>query len=446
VNLTQIAKVARREYFARVKNKAFIAMTVLMPAFLGLYMFSVPLLARPGTRNLRVAVIDAGTGLGQPLADRLRSMEGPSISVTDVVRVDPTDGAARERFGAAVRSRALDGYLLVETNARSSFDRFRTTLSSAERPALDARYFARETGNPALMRELRLAVQSVALERLLDGTGVDINEVRKAQQLTLDSVTILDRGERAGGFQAAFASTMVLGMLLYVAVLINGQGMATAIVEEKSSRLIEVILGAVTATEFMTGKILGVLGSGLTQLAIWIAVLMIALLQAAGSGARCIDAGVRSVGRAERSPDLLLRRILLARVSAVFGAVRRRRGDVHEHGGARPVDDGGRAADGHRDDGGLERHRESCHHDDAGAEPDSVLYAARDAGARQRPDAAAVGGVAQRGDPAGRVGRCRLGGCEDLPLRSTDDRQTPHAAGTDAGRQSRLIAAAQADH
>ena len=75
-------------------------------------------------------------------------------------------------------------------------------------------------------------------------------------------MTVSDRGEREGGFGVALASTMALAMLLYIAVLINGQGMATAIVEEKSSRLIEVILGAVTATEFMAGKILGVVGSG----------------------------------------------------------------------------------------------------------------------------------------------------------------------------------------
>ena len=51
-----------------------------------------------------------------------------------------------------------------------------------------------------------------------------------------------------------------------------------AIVEEKSSRLIEVILGAVTATEFMTGKILGVLGSGLTQLVVWVGVALAGLI------------------------------------------------------------------------------------------------------------------------------------------------------------------------
>ena len=83
------------------------------------------------------------------------------------------------------------------------------------------------------MRELRLAVQSAAIGRLLAGTGVDSGDVRRAQQLDLAVVAVSDRGEREGGFGVALASTMSLAMLLYMAVLINGQGMATAIVEEK---------------------------------------------------------------------------------------------------------------------------------------------------------------------------------------------------------------------
>ncbi len=109
-------------------------------------------------------------------------------------------------------------------------------------------------------------------------------------------MTVSDEGESEGGFEVAFFSTFALAMLLYMAVLINGQGMAMAIVEEKSSRLIEVILGAVTTTEFMAGKILGVLGSGLTQLAIWVAAVLLGLLYAApalslGAGAADFDLG-----------------------------------------------------------------------------------------------------------------------------------------------------------
>jgi ABC-2 type transport system permease protein len=262
VSLTQILKIARREYLVRVRSRAFIVMTVLVPVFLGATL-AMPILTRSRTSNLRLAVLDAGTGLGGALAERLRTIESPHIVVTETAAVSSTSAASREPFNAAVRGRALDGYLVIEADQGAP---------------VRLQYFARETGNPVLIQELRLAAQSVALTRLLG--GVDTDAVQKVQQLALNVVTVSDRDERRGGVGPALLSTMALAMLLYIAVLINGQGMATAIVEEKSSRLIEVILGAVTATEFMTGKILGVLGSGVTQLAIWILVAVVAIAQA----------------------------------------------------------------------------------------------------------------------------------------------------------------------
>lgn len=261
-----VFKVARREYLARVRSRAFVLMTVLVPAFLGMYMLAVPLLGRSSRNDLRIAVLDAGTGLGAAVAERLRAIERPHITISETSSIEAVDAGVRAPFNAAIRDRTLDGYLIFER---------------AEAAPARARYFAREAGNQVLMRELRLAVQSAAIGRLLAGTGVDAADIRRAQQLDLGVVTVSDRGEREGGFGIALASTMSLAMLLYIAVLINGQGMATAIVEEKSSRLIEVILGAVTAGEFMAGKIIGVVGSGMTQLAIWMLVAIVALVQAA---------------------------------------------------------------------------------------------------------------------------------------------------------------------
>jgi ABC-2 type transport system permease protein len=266
VSASLVFKIARREYLARVKSRAFVLMTVFVPAFLGMYLLAVPLLGRPSRTDLRLAVVDGGTGLGAAVGERLRAIEHPRITIAETSSIEAVDAASRARFNASIRDRTLDGYLLLEP---------------ADATPARVRYFAREGGNPALLRELRLAVQSAAIGRLLAGTGVDSGAVRQAQQLDLGVVAVSDRGERAGGFGIALASTMSLAMLLYIAVLINGQGMATAIVEEKSSRLIEVILGAVTASEFMAGKIIGVVGSGLTQLAIWMLVAIVALVQAA---------------------------------------------------------------------------------------------------------------------------------------------------------------------
>jgi ABC-2 type transport system permease protein len=267
MNPASVAKIAVREYLSRVRNRAFITMTIFVPAVFAASAFLVPILARTGARDVRVAVLDAADGLGTTLAERLSAVERPRIAVTEVVEIASSDAAARERFTGAVRNRGIDGYVLLERQESA--------------PAgLAVRYFTRGSEGQDFMRELRLAAQAIALDARLADTGVDVEEIRRIQRLGVESVTLWADGERAGGFERALITTMAMAMLLYVAVLINGQGMATAIVEEKSSRLIEVILAAVTATEFMTGKILGVLGSGLTQLAIWVAVGILVIVQA----------------------------------------------------------------------------------------------------------------------------------------------------------------------
>ncbi|MFQ5741607.1 MAG: ABC transporter permease [Acidobacteriota bacterium] len=266
MNLRQVYNVGRREYISRVRNKAFIFTTLLVPLFLGVYLVVLPLLfSGAGAAELKLAVIDAGSGLGEKLAQRLKSIQKPKVEVTEIVQARGAGEAVRSPYNKAVRSQKIDGYILLTPDPE---------IKAA------ARYFARQTGNPVVLRRLEDALKSTVLEELLAGSGIDVTQVRKIQRSDLETVTISDEGEEAGGFEAAFFSTLAFGMLLYMAVLINGQGMAMAIVEEKSSRLIEVILGAVTALEFMSGKIIGVLLSGLTQLGIWILCALIAVLYA----------------------------------------------------------------------------------------------------------------------------------------------------------------------
>lgn len=264
---TQIAKVARREYLTRVRSRAFIIMTVMIPVLMGGYVVAMPMIfTSSGVEALRIAVLDAETGLAPAVGEHLAAIERPRVDVAEQALVTEDSEEARRPFTEAVLDGRLDGYLVLTPD-----------------PVIGARsrWYARETGNPVMLRDIERAVEAALLDRLVAGTGVDTERVRAWQRFALEAVTVSDEGESEGGFEAAFFSTFALAMLLYMAVLINGQGMAMAIVEEKSSRLIEVILGAVTATEFMTGKILGVLGSGLTQLGIWVAALLIGLLYAA---------------------------------------------------------------------------------------------------------------------------------------------------------------------
>jgi len=262
----QIFHIARREYIARVRNKAFVFTTIMVPAFLGAYTLIVPrLFEQTGSKELVVTVVDRGSGLGDVLREWLSRIDQPVIRVSEVVVTSDSDEKVRAHYSDRVRNEAIDGYILLEKTAEGD-------------PR--ALYFARETANLELAGRLGEAFRLAQLESLLEGTNVGVEQIRRVQRSGMDSVTVSAEGEATGGFTAAFVSTLVLGMLLYMAVLINGQGMALAIVEEKSSRLIEVILGAVTAWEFMSGKILGVLCSGLTQLGIWVGCALLASLYA----------------------------------------------------------------------------------------------------------------------------------------------------------------------
>lgn len=260
----QIYFIARREYIARVRNKAFIFMTLLVPIFLVGYITVLPFLfTQTGTEKLSLALADFGSGRASALTERLEGINEPKITVRQVEVGANSEDEVRSGLSDEVRNQQIDGYIL---------------LTPDPEVGAKARYYARETGNPVLMGRIEDAFRSALLESVLAGTGVDFDQVRKIQHSGVDVITVSKQGEEAGGFGAAFFSTLALGMLLYMTVLINGQGMAMAIVEEKSSRLIEVVLGAVTAMEFMTGKILGVLGSGLTQLGIWLLCALVAFL------------------------------------------------------------------------------------------------------------------------------------------------------------------------
>ena len=256
ISFRQVYQILRREYLARVKNKAFVMTTIMVPAFMVGYLLFLPLLfTSSGPSSLKIAVIDVSTGLGDALAGALEKMEDPSFEVSEIITATRAGEDFRKNFNQRILDDELDGYIV---------------LKSEENLRAGAVYYARETGNPLLTSSLQAELRGVLLRDMLSGTGVDVRRVERIQRARLETVSITKKGEAEGGFELAFFSTIAFSMLLYTAVLINGQGMAVVLVEEKSSRLIEVVLGAVTALEFMAGKIAGVLFSGLTQLAVWV--------------------------------------------------------------------------------------------------------------------------------------------------------------------------------
>ncbi len=268
----KVISIARREYIARVRSKGFVITTLMVPAMMAIYAVILPAMTRADVDELRITVVDAGTGIGAALATRLsENRRLPFVMQQTETVAESEVETVRQQFSDAVRNDELDGYIVLMPHP--------DTLAQGT-------YYARETGNILIVGTLESAIETTILENWF--AGEELERIRAVQRADMETITVSASGEERGGFGVAYASTMILGMLLYITVLMHGQQMAMAIVEEKNSRLVELIIGAVTATEYMVGKVLGVLGTGLTQLSIWllmVAITILAILPALAMGA-----------------------------------------------------------------------------------------------------------------------------------------------------------------
>jgi ABC-2 type transport system permease protein len=261
--------VVRREYLERVRSKAFIIGTILGPVLMGAIMILPIFLAGRGGKLLRVAVL-APNGALQ--ADVEEALQGAKRGDTPRFDVRPAgEGAVEDReqeLKEAVRGSRLDGYLLLPEEAVS---------------ASTATYYGRTVSNRMDLDLMRWTVHDVVVSRRIAEAGLDPARVKDlTRSLDLRTVRLTEEGEEEDEGVVGMIFAIILLMILYTSILMWGQIVMTSIIEEKSSRVIEVVASGVAPTSVLAGKLLGVGGAGLTQFLVWSASLLVASIVAAG--------------------------------------------------------------------------------------------------------------------------------------------------------------------
>ncbi len=127
---------------------------------------------------------------------------------------------------------------------------------------------------------LRESMRTALIAARLRNVGMDPEAVANAQQvLQPDSVVVSAAGDRSGSRGVARFLPFACGILIFIGVMMGGTGLMTSTVEEKSNRVIEVLLAAVSPLELMYGKLLGQLGLGLTLTTVYLLVSVYTLAQ-----------------------------------------------------------------------------------------------------------------------------------------------------------------------
>jgi ABC-2 type transport system permease protein len=262
--------IARREYLERVRTKSFIVTTVLIPALMLGGIFGPALLqtrSSGGTKHLMVVASDGRTAelirdQLQKMPEDLRKRAESSSDRMDRAEIPPTfnivadtstdtSDAARAAFSEKVKQKQLDGVIFATKDA----------LAKNKVP-----FVTGDVSGLSMTAEIQRSVGEALHRDLLKSKGLsdqDVNNVLQPVKLDAQSPAGM------GNPRVLVLAVLSMVMVLYGSTLWYGVAVSRAIVDEKTSRVMEIMLASARPTEMMAGKILGVGAVGLSQIAIW---------------------------------------------------------------------------------------------------------------------------------------------------------------------------------
>ena len=266
--MRKVWAIVRRELVERVRTRAFILSTLLFPILMGaLVVLPGYLLTRStGTRSL--ALVDATSdSLGVRIEEALRAAR---ISRTDqpryrVVRI-PAAGRADE-----VRDSVVPLTGLSRRNAEGFVGIL--VVNDSTLPTGRASYYGSNVASFDEMRDLEQAMRPVVIAQRLQGIGVDFNQVTQSVQPLRIATTKVSNGRLTTESGAStFVLAYAMGFILYFALLLFGIQVMTSVIEEKTTRIVEILASSLTPFQMMLGKVVGVGLVALLQLGIWAAI------------------------------------------------------------------------------------------------------------------------------------------------------------------------------
>lgn len=256
-----ILLVARREYLEQIRGRAFRLTTIMVPAVFALligiaYLSSIGLGSH---RHLVIASNDAGlaNAIRTELLRQKSSKQAEGSKKAKIEVLAPATEADRLALQKQVQTKSIDGFLFVQTSPSAMPTATYTSASAADL-----------TTNG----RLNDAVDHAVVDQRLAGVGVGESETAALDKgVTIDTYQVRRDGSVVkSNALASFYKGYAMAILLSMTTVMYGLNVARSIIQEKTSRIFEVMLSIVKPGEMLGGKLIGVGAVGLTQILIWV--------------------------------------------------------------------------------------------------------------------------------------------------------------------------------
>jgi ABC-2 type transport system permease protein len=276
--MRKVLVVALWEYLEKVKSKAFVISLILTPVIMVVMTVLPSMFARQEDDVTKViGVIDRNGAVAPLLAERLmrkyRLPDGQPRYIVDHVQSTGDIAAERRRMEDRVKGREIEGYLIIGADLQSD--------SVVE-------YRSANVGDFRVLQRVEEILRQILTEQRLIARGFDPSLLQQITfPLDVRPIKLSASGqEEEGGFEKTFFSAYIFLMMLFFLILTSGQLLVRSVIEEKSNRIVEVLVSSCSPTQLMAGKVLGLSALGFTQIGFWS---LIAVAMSLQTGATLID-------------------------------------------------------------------------------------------------------------------------------------------------------------
>ncbi len=279
--------VTKREYKKVVFSRTFLVGTLLAPVIAAMFAVVPALIISVKSDVQRIAIVDQSGNVATRLKENLsldkiqtkaREAAQDSLKNIDASQKERIETGARQFAGSfafidydasgksveqiqrelngRIQENQLDSYLIIPQNIDSA--------------GVGVEFYSRKAGDFVSNSALEDALNDAILSQRLADANISESKLRElSRRIDLEATPINEKGEEkeeGGGYASAF----VIGLLIYITLAIYGQVIMGAVVEEKETRIAEILFSSAKPFELMLGKLAGVGLAALSQLAIWI--------------------------------------------------------------------------------------------------------------------------------------------------------------------------------
>jgi ABC-2 type transport system permease protein len=250
-NITLIAK---REYLEQIRGRAFRLTTILVPALFAFIIGVMYLAGRSATGVKHVVIASNDAVLANDIRSQAMAHNDSKSQIDLLAPVKPEDRAG---LVDKVRNKVIDGFLWVE---------------AAEGKEPTAVYESQSSGDFITNAKLGSALNHAVVRERLTRTGIKNGDVDGLlKDVDVETRQINKEGKEVkSNALTSFYKGYVMALLLSMTTMIYGMNVARSIIQEKTSRIFEVMLASAKASDMLAGKLIGVGAVGLTQIGIWV--------------------------------------------------------------------------------------------------------------------------------------------------------------------------------